>query len=101
MLDDCTRDTFEPHVGTSFRVTPAPSAPVELELVRVSDVGGGDGGRSFALLFRGPLGAALGQGVVELEHEQLGAVALFIVPVAADAAGMQYEAVFNRLPLRP
>jgi hypothetical protein len=98
MLDDFTRDTFEPHIGTRFAVTSALSPPVELELVQVSAVGTGDGGRSFALLFRGPRESALGQGMVELEHAALGAFALFIVPVGAGAAGLQYEAVFNRLP---
>jgi hypothetical protein len=99
MLDELTRGTFEPHVGTRFRVGPASSPPDELELVQVSDVGAGDGGRSFALLFRGARESALGQGLVELEHAALGTIALFIVPVGAEATGLQYEAVFNRLPL--
>ncbi len=97
MLDDLTRGSFEPQIGTRFAVTSA-SPAFELELADVSDVGDGNGGLNFALLFRGPRERALAQGMVELEHPALGAVALFVVPVGVDAEGMQYEVVFNRLP---
>jgi hypothetical protein len=100
MLDDLTRGTFDPHVGSRFAVT-ASSPPLELELVEVGDAGEGNQGLNFRLLFRGPRDAPLGQGVVQLTHPAIGAVALFIVPVGADAVGLQYEVVFNRLPLRP
>jgi hypothetical protein len=100
MLDDLTRGTFDPHVGTRFAVT-SESPPLELELVEVSDVGDGNHGRNFRLLFRGPRETPLGQGTLELEHPAIGAFALFIVPVGADAAAVQYEVVFNRLPLQP
>jgi hypothetical protein len=101
MSDDLTRSTFDPHVGTRFAVTSTSSAPVELELVEVSDIGDGNHGLNFRLLFRGPREAALDQGTLTLEHPAIGAVTLFVVPIGADAAGVQYEVVFNRLPLRP
>jgi hypothetical protein len=93
VADELTRQTFDPHVGSAFR-----AGAIELELVEVSSVGRAGDGRSFALLFRGPSASPLGQGTVELEHVALGSVLLFLVPVAADATGLQYEAVFNRLP---
>ena len=93
VLDEVTRTTFQPHVGSAFR-----AGAIELELVEVSDVGPAGDGRSFSLLFRGPRESPLAQGTVELEHGVLGGVLLFLVPVGADAAGVQYEAVFNRLP---
>jgi hypothetical protein len=99
VVDDITRATFDPHVGSRFAVS-SPS-PAELELVEVTDIGDGNHGLNFRLLFRGPREAPLDQGMVELDHPEIGTVALFIVPVGADAAGVQYEVVFNRLPLRP
>jgi len=100
MSDDLTRDTFAPHIGTRFAVTSASTTAVELELVEVTDIGDGNRGLNFRLLFRGPRETTLGPGTVELEHPEIGAVALFIVPVGADPAGVQYEVVFNRLPLQ-
>ncbi len=38
----------------------------------------------------------LGQGTFDLEHDQIGSFALFLVPIGPDAEGMRYEAVFNR-----
>jgi hypothetical protein len=99
VLDELTRDRFDPHVGTVFAVTSP--APVALTLVEVADIGDGNRGLNFRLLFRGPRETPLGQGIVELDHPLIGAVALFIVPVGVDAAGMQYEVVFNRLPPQP
>ena len=102
MPDDLTRGAFEPHIGTRFATTSASTATtVELELVEVTDIGDGNRGLNFRLLFRGPRETALEQGMVELEHQAIGAVALFIVPVGIDPAGVQYEVVFNRLPLQP
>ncbi|MGH7748287.1 MAG: DUF6916 family protein, partial [Candidatus Dormibacteria bacterium] len=69
--------------------------------VEVKDVGDGNRGLNFSLLFRGPRESPLEQGMAELEHPVIGAVAVFIVPVGVDAAGVQYEVVFNRLPQQP
>ena len=52
---------------------------------------------NFSVLFHGPLERFLPQGMVGLRHETLGEFELFLVPVARDTDGFQYEAVFNRL----
>ena len=39
----------------------------------------------------------LQQGMYQLQHDQLGALELFLVPVGRDHEGLYYEAVFNRL----
>ena len=49
----------------------------------------------FALLFRGPRQPVLEQRVHILAHAQLGALALFLVPVAGSAESVSYEAIFN------
>ena len=48
-------------------------------------------------MLQGPLDAFLPQATYRLEHEQLGALDLFLVPVRKEAAGFLYQAVFNRL----
>jgi len=51
--------------------------------------------RRFSLIFHGPAQAPLQQGTYTLEHPATGALAIFLVPVARTAAGMQYQAIFN------
>ena len=51
--------------------------------------------QGFSLLFRGAQTPQLEQQVVRLEHETLGVLEMFLVPVGLDAAGVQYEAIFN------
>ena len=33
--------------------------------------------------------------IYEIEHEKMGALSLFIVPIGPDGEGLRYEAVFN------
>ena len=49
---------------------------------------------AYALLFRGPLHAELGQGTYALAFEGK-RLDIFLVPVARKADGMHYEAIFN------
>jgi hypothetical protein len=96
-----TYDDFADRVGEEFRVR----LPDEQSLVLVlSDVTaaaqagapGPDGTarQQFTLLFRGPLGTQLDQRIWELDHDQFGEVALFLVPLGPDAEGARYEAAF-------
>ncbi|MCW5851463.1 MAG: hypothetical protein KIT87_15420 [Anaerolineae bacterium] len=97
MIEQWTRDVFAQHLHTPFQVH-RPAAPtVTVELVHLTDAPSSPAVESFALLFRGPLSAFLGQGMFRFEHEQMGAADLFIVPVGRDQTGYYYEAVFNRL----
>ena len=50
--------------------------------------------RQFSLLFRGPVDPFLSQGTYRLDHAELGALDIFLVPIGPDAEGMRYEAVF-------
>jgi hypothetical protein len=70
-----------------------------LTLVEVT-VLGGEGGASarrqpFSLLFRGPRVPLLPQRIYRLEHERMGALDLFIVPLGPDGDGLRYEAIFT------
>jgi len=94
-LDEWTLATFKPRVGDAFTIDAAP-APVELVLESATAVGERPDGRDpFSLVFRGPLAPLLGQAIHRLEHAELGALEIFIVPLGQDADSTSYEAIFT------
>ncbi len=95
MHESLTARHFQPHVGTDFAVAGHEPA-VALKLIAVSKGGHPAPGREpFSLTFSGPLEPLLPQAIYSFEHELLGALDIFIVPVSRDAESVQYEAVFN------
>ncbi|MDH3403863.1 MAG: hypothetical protein OES32_02795 [Acidobacteriota bacterium] len=91
------RETFAPHVKQTFRVS-ADEVAFDTELIEVSALGetvGPEGRRAFSLVFRGPLDPFIEQRICRIEHEELGVIDLFLVPVGPDEKGMRYEAVFT------
>jgi hypothetical protein len=97
MLEKLTRDTFAQHLNTQFRVQNSATNSVSVELVQVAETRSSPGYESFSIEFRGPSDAFLPQGMYPVEHDQLGALDLFIVPIRKDKDGVYYEACFNRL----
>ncbi len=51
--------------------------------------------RPFSIFFRGPKDRNLPQGIYKVEHDKMGTVELFLVPIMPDKNGNLYEAVFN------
>ena len=101
MLDRLTATSFAPAVGETFTLD-ADGRPLELELIesRLHDPDAPaedpSGRRApFSLLFRGPMEPILPQRIYHLEHVSVGAIDIFIVPVAHDDSGTIYEAVFG------
>lgn len=110
-LETLTAGDFREIKDGRFRLTvelPEASrdATFELELAEVTEVAGGAAGTSrnpFSVLFHGPLEPVLPQGIYRLEHESLGELQLFIVPIGPDEpsapdkrpTAMRYEAVFG------
>ena len=94
-----SEEAFRENLNTKFRVRAEAPRPVELELVEVKSYEPGENERRgmerFSLFFRGPADIYVPQGTYTLEHERLGALDIFIVPVARDADGFLYESVFN------
>jgi len=88
---------FRESLKTKFRLKTETSDPVELELVELTEGSSSPRHEQFALLFHGPQSHFLPQMIYQLEHEQLGELQLFLVPVGRDQSGFQYEAVFNRI----
>ncbi|HEX8129334.1 MAG TPA: hypothetical protein VF527_09550 [Pyrinomonadaceae bacterium] len=98
MLEHLTLDALSAQLHTKFRVGLEPEKTVELELVEVQAHGDVAGqAERFSAFFRGPLAQMLPQNTYPMEHEQLGSVEIFIVPVGKDDKGFQYEAVFSRV----
>ncbi len=92
-----TLETFAPHVGSAFALR---RPPVDLDLVLVEVTGLGTdpadrGRRPFALEFDGPADPTLAQATVELAHEALGTLAMFIVPIGRDGRHTRYQAIFT------
>lgn len=95
-----TLDRFEPLVGSRFTLRlPSGDGGAELptQLIQAeAGRGGTPGGRQpFSLVFETPPEPALPQSIYRLEHPQLQALDIFLVPVARTATGLHYEAVFG------
>ena len=97
--DLLTEEAFARNLNTTFRVPLEDGRKVELELVEVDGYkdrpGEQQGMERFSLFFEGPPDVFLQQGVYAFDHEQLGEVTLFLVPVEHTEGGFRYESVFN------
>ena len=100
MLDQLNAADFSAHLNQHFQLQLEGSEPLELELIDVSLLGSGDPDpesperrRGFSLVFRGPQSPLLIQQIYGLEHETMGHLDLFLVPLAPDRQGARYEAV--------
>jgi hypothetical protein len=114
-LETITAKDFRDQKDTRFRLTGDSlheGSPIsfEAELVNVTEYAENALGTfriPFSVVFHGPAEPVLLQGTYRLEHEDLGTLEVFIVPVGPDTpggapegaettpAGMRYEAVFG------
>ena len=91
-LDKLTAADFAALRGDRFRISADGAEPFDAELVKVAAIPREPGGRSpFSLVFQGGPSPPLPQRIYRVEHERLGAIEIFLVPIAAD----RYEAVFT------
>jgi hypothetical protein len=90
---------FSKQLNTMFRVKVEAPRPVELKLVEVKSYEDGSNEQErmerFSLFFSGPGDLHLPQSTYEMEHDELGSLAIFIVTVARNEEGFLYEAVFS------
>ena len=91
-------ETFAGHEREAFTVTgPSPAPPLTMALTSVTTWGpppaAGDR-QPFTIHFSGPLEPVLAQSICHVEHEAIGAIDMFMVPIGPDQAGMRYEAIF-------
>ena len=91
-LGTLTVDDFAPLRGRTFVIAPGDAPPFEAELVQVSEIPREPGGRApFSLIFQGGPDPPLPARIYRVEHAELGALEIFLVPIAAD----RYEAIFT------
>ena len=78
--------------GDRFRIAPGDASAFEAELIEVTEIPREPGDRApFSLVFHGGPNPPLPQRIYWVEHDALGAMEIFLVPIAAD----RYEAVFT------
>lgn len=97
MLETLHLDSFSEHVNSKFRINTDDTNVVEIELIEAADEESTPRQERFSLIFRGPLQPFLLQGTYRIEHDKLGTLDLFLVPIAKEEDGFHYQAVFNRL----
>lgn len=103
MLDKLTFTSFEPYLHHSFSIRSGDEDPLEVELISVTELSDGgahslsEGERiPFSIIFRDARSEpVLQQAIYTVEHPQLGALGIFLVPIGPDEHGLCYEAVFN------
>ena len=99
MPEKLTGDDFKRHLNTKFNVRLDGGGTLALELEEVQPFPAltharGDMER-FSIYFRGPADVLLNQRIHHVEHEGMGELDIFLVPVEQDAKGFRYEAVFS------
>jgi hypothetical protein len=93
-----TADTFAPHQGASFRINGGPHV---LSLSEVDRLGNQPGQATpafqpFVLIFSGPRGDLLPEGMHTITREDGTAYDLYLIPIHTPARERQdYQAVFN------
>ena len=103
MLDKLTHTSFEPYLHHSFSIRAGDGDPLNVELISVTELSGGgahassEGERTpFSIIFRSASSEpVLQQAIYTVEHPELGALGIFLVPIGPDEHGLCYEAVFN------
>jgi hypothetical protein len=90
-LETLTADTFLSRLNDRFGLDDGDG--LELELVEATELGAARPGRRapFSIVFRALDGRTLPQRIYRLEHAELGALELFLVPIGPG----EYEAVFT------
>jgi hypothetical protein len=100
MLDSLTLETFKPRIGERFRLSAEGGQTIAVTLVEATALGGGTSAPStrrtpFSLVFLGPLDPVWPQRIYRLDHDAIGSVDLFFVPLGPRDGGMQYQAIFT------
>jgi hypothetical protein len=91
---------FAQWLGSKFRVADDSGHEVALELVEAKSLPARQGAprpEPFSLFFRGSPDRPLDQRIHTMEHDQLGRLGLFLVPIGpgSDGCGPYYQSIFN------
>ena len=97
MLEQLKPTLLTQHIGTTFEVFTDPENAFSLTLTKVLEHEKTERNLAFSLLFHGPQSPFMPQSIYKLQHAELGTLEIFLVPVARDQDGFEYEAVFNQM----
>lgn len=99
MLDKLQSTDFLPYLNQKFWIRLDGIAPIDLELVEVTQAGAARSPEfrtPFSLIFLGPVSQQyLLQATYRMEHAQMGTLDLFIVPLGPQQGRMRYQAIFS------
>ena len=99
MLKQLQSSDFLPRLNSRFSIRRPGIEPIDLELVEVKQAGEAPNPERrspFSLIFLGPVSHQyLQQHIYRLEHDEMGALDLFIVPLGPQGGRMQYQAIFS------
>ncbi len=100
MLDELTHSHFRKHLNATFTVATGAKKTQKWKLIEVNQLRSDSGTakrHAFSLLFSGPGGSPVAQGVYKVKHAGMRIMEILVVPVIAKKKGedMHYEAVFN------
>ncbi len=94
---DLTFEHFKDRIGERFSATSQDGAGLELTLSEAKErAASPNASQGFSLLFRSAEQEPLDQQIFDVDHPELGHHTIFMVPIAAGADGVSYEAVFTR-----
>ena len=98
MLDKLKSTDFSAHLKQTFQIQLESGEALAVELVEVKELGqnragldGASSSRAFSIVFQAAQEALLPQKIYRVEHEKMGMLDLFLVPVGPK----QYEALFT------
>lgn len=92
-----TKEDFSTALDSVFYARAGEAEGFDLSLVKFDDLVSNEIHENYSLLFRAPADAPQVQSIYRLEHEALGKIDLFLVPIKKDENGLYFEAVFNIL----
>jgi hypothetical protein len=95
MLEQLRADGWAEYTGAEFEVIDEAFNGLVLVLQQIVETLKSEHNETFSLFFHGPSDPFLSQKIRKLKHAKLGELEIFLVPVARDKDGYQYEAVFN------
>lgn len=98
MLDKLTSKDFLPYLNQKFLIY-FEGNPLETELIEVEDLSTGgirtDTRQPFSLVFKCPKEAPSVQNTYTVEHDKLGKLDLFMVPIGMKEECLLFQSVFN------
>lgn len=97
MLEQIKPTTLAEYVGTQFQVLVNLPEPFFITLTAIKEIAKTNRQEIFSYFFQGPPSILLPQATYRLKHEQFGEIDLFLVPVAKNKDGFEYESAFNNL----